>query len=211
MARLNDLYEAVISFKEEDAKKLVKKYIKENIAPEDILLSLQEGLIEIGNRFEREECFTPELMYAAEIVRISLEPLKTLLKGKTIATKGKVILGTVHGDVHNIGKDLVKMLLEGDGFEVIDLGENVDPAKFVEAIKSGDAKLVGLSALLTMSFGAITNAVKAINDAGLKDKIKIMVGGAPVTELVREKSGCDFYGKDAFSGVRYAREVYGYN
>jgi len=210
MATLNDLYEAVISFKEEEAKKLVKKYIKEDIAPEDMLISLQKGLIEIGNRFERGECFAPELMYGAEIVRTSIEPLKPLLKGKTMATKGKVILGTVYGDIHNIGKDLVKLLLEGDGFEVIDLGENVDPAKFVEAIKSANAKVVGLSALLTISFSAITNAVKAINDAGLGDKVKIMVGGAPVTELVREKSGCDFYGKDAFAGVRYAREVYGY-
>jgi len=210
MATLNDLYEAVISFKEEEAKKLVEKYIKEDIAPEDMLVSLQKGLIEIGNRFERGECFAPELMYGAEIVRTSIEPLKPLLKGKTMATKGKVILGTVYGDIHNIGKDLVKLLLEGDGFEVIDLGENVDPAKFVEAIKSANAKVVGLSALLTISFNAITNAVKAINDAGLGDKVKIMVGGAPVTELVREKSGCDFYGKDAFAGVRYAREVYGY-
>jgi len=210
MATLNDLAEAVISFKEEEAKKLVEKYIKEDIAPEDILVSLQKGLIEIGKRFERGECFAPELMYGAEIVRTSIEPLKPLLKGKTMATRGKVVLGTVYGDIHNIGKDLVKLLLEGDGFEVIDLGENVDPAKFVEAIKSADAKVVGLSALLTISFSAITNAVKAINDAGLGDKVKIMVGGAPVTELVREKSGCDFYGKDAFAGVRYAREVYGY-
>lgn len=210
MAKLNDLYEAVISFKEEEAKKLVEKYIDEGKAPEDILLSLQEGLIEIGNRFERDECFTPELMYGAEIVRTSIEPLKPLLKGVSVATKGKVVVGTVYGDIHNIGKDLVKLLLEGDGFEVVDLGENVDPAKFVEAVKSDGAKLVGLSALLTMSFDAISNAVKAINDAGLKDKVKIMVGGAPVTELVREKSGADFYGKDAFSAVKYAREVYGY-
>jgi 5-methyltetrahydrofolate--homocysteine methyltransferase len=210
MDRLNDLYEAVISFKEDEAKKLVEKYIDEGTKPENILVSLQTGLIEIGNRFEREECFTPELMYGAEIVRTSIEPLKPLLKGKTMATKGKVILGTVFGDIHNIGKDLVKLLLEGDGFEVIDLGENVDPSKFVEAIKSSDSKLVGLSALLTMSFDAISEAVKAINDAGYKDKVKIMVGGAPVTELVREKSGADFYGEDAFSGVKYAREVYGY-
>ena len=210
MARLNDLYEAVVSFKEEEAKKLVEKYIEDGKAPADILLSLQEGLIEIGNKFEAGECFTPELMYGAEIVRTSIAPLKPLLKGTETETKGKVVLGTVFGDIHNIGKDLLRLLLEGDGFEVIDLGENVDPAKFVEAIKSSDAKLVGLSALLTMSFDAITDAVKTIADAGLKDKVKIMVGGAPVTELVRDKSGCDFYGEDAFSGVKYAREVYGY-
>jgi methanogenic corrinoid protein MtbC1 len=210
MARLNDLYEAVVSFKEEEAKKLVEKYIEGGKAPEDILLSLQEGLIEIGNKFEAGECFTPELMYGAEIVRTAIVPLKPLLKGKETKTKGKVVLGTVFGDIHNIGKDLLRLLLEGDGFEVIDLGENVDPAKFVEAIKSSDAKLVGLSALLTMSFDAITDAVKTIADAGLKDKVKIMVGGAPVTELVRDKSGCDFYGEDAFSGVKYARKVYGY-
>ena len=208
MAKLSDLYESVVFFREEEVKNLVQKYIDNGISPEEILVSLQRGLVEIGDRFERGEYFTPELMYGGEIVRSSTELLKPLLKKEDISTKGKVILGTVFGDIHNIGKDLVKLLLEGDGFKVIDLGEDVSPDKFVKAIKENNVKLVGLSALLTMSFGSIISTVKTIIDAGLKEKVKIMVGGAPVTELVREKSGSDFYGKDAFEAVKYARKVY---
>jgi len=208
MAKLNDLYESVVFFREEEVKNLVQKYIDSGVSPEEILVSLHEGLVEIGNRFEREEYFIPELMYGGEIVRSSIELLKPFLKKEDIPAKGKVVLGTVFGDIHNIGKDLVKLLLEGDGFGVIDLGEDVSPDKFVKAIKKNNVKLVGLSALLTMSFNSIIGTVKAIVDAGLKEKVKIMVGGAPVTELVREKSGSDFYGKDAFEAVKYARKVY---
>ena len=208
MSKLNELSESVVLFKEKEVKNMVQEYIDGGVSPEEILVSLQEGLIEIGNRFERGKCFTPELMYGAEIVRSSTELLKPLLKKEDVPRKGKVILGTVFGDIHNIGKDLVKLLLEGDGYQVIDLGENVNPDKFVKAIKENDAKLVGLSALLTMSFDSITGTVKAIADAGLKKKVKIMVGGAPVTELVREKSGSDFYGRDAFEAVKYTRKIY---
>lgn len=208
MAKLNDLYESVVFFREEEVKNLVQKYIDSGVSPEEILVSLQKGLVEIGDRFERGEYFIPELMYGGEIVRSSTELLKPLLKKEDIPAKGKVVLGTVFGDIHNIGKDLVKLLLEGDGFEVIDLGEDVNPDKFVKAIKENNVKLVGLSALLTMSFDSIIGTVKAIVDADLKERVKIMIGGAPVTELVREKSGSDFYGKDAFEAVKYARKVY---
>lgn len=208
MEKSNDLCQALVSLKEDEVKELVKKYIEAGKSPKEIVLILQEGLIEIGNKFEKEEYFVPELMYGAEIAKVSIKPLESMLKGKELKTKGKVILGTVFGDIHNIGKDLVGMLLEGDGFEVINLGENVNPSKFVKAIEENEVKLLGLSALLTMSFGAITNTVKTIEESGLRDRVKIMVGGAPVTELVREKTGCDFYGKDAFEGVKYARKVY---
>lgn len=208
MAKFNELYEAVILFKEQEVKNLVQEYIDRGVSPEEILADLQEGLIEIGNRFDRGEYFTPELMYGGEIVKSSMELLKPFLKKENMSVKGKIVLGTVFGDIHNIGKDLVKLLLEGDGFEVIDLGEDVSPDKFVGAVKENNVKLVGLSALLTMSFDSITSTVKTIIDAGLKEKVKIMVGGAPVTELVREKSGSDFYGKDAFDAVKYARKIY---
>jgi 5-methyltetrahydrofolate--homocysteine methyltransferase len=209
MNKFNNLYEAIIMFKEDDAVRLVKKYISENKKPEDIISSAQEGLREIGNRFENGEYFTPELIYGGEIVRKILEKVEPLLKNTKSIKRGKVILGTVFGDIHNIGKDLVKLLLQGDGFEVIDLGEDVDPKEFIEVMKSNsDAKLIGLSALLTMSFNSISKTVNEIKEAGLRDNVKIMVGGAPVTELVKESTGCDFYGKDAYQAIYYARDIY---
>ncbi|MHB1334921.1 MAG: cobalamin B12-binding domain-containing protein [Candidatus Humimicrobiaceae bacterium] len=123
--------------------------------------------------------------------------------------KGKIVLGTVYGDVHDIGKDIVKSLLEGSGFEVIDLGTNVEPSKFVDSIKESEAKVVGLSALLTIFFNAIADTVKAIENSGIRGKVLIMVGGAPVTELVAKSTGCDFYGKDAYEGLKYVSNIYG--
>jgi methylmalonyl-CoA mutase cobalamin-binding domain/chain len=209
MPNLDDLYNSVASFNEDKVKDLVKKYMDEEIPAIGILKSLQKGLVEIGNRYEKGDCFVPELMYGAEIVRSATKMLKPVLKGQTLETKGNVVLGTVFGDIHNIGKDLVKMVLEGAGFKVIDIGEDVNPEDFIKAIKDNDAKLVGLSALLTMTLDAITETVKAIKSSGLKDKTKVMIGGAPVTELVREKSGADFYGQDAFAAVKYAKIIYG--
>ncbi|MHB1253683.1 MAG: cobalamin B12-binding domain-containing protein [Candidatus Humimicrobiaceae bacterium] len=121
--------------------------------------------------------------------------------------KGKVVLGTVYGDVHDIGKDIVKSLLEGSGFEVIDLGTNVEPSKFVDSIKESEAKVVGLRALLTISFNAIADTVKAIKNSGIRDKVLIMVGVAPVTKLVAKSTGCHFYGKFINEGLKYPLKI----
>jgi methylmalonyl-CoA mutase cobalamin-binding domain/chain len=202
------IYEALVKFNEKEVKRLVNKVKEEGGPLEDVMNQLQDALIEIGNRFEREECFVPDLIYSGVIMKEAVAALDPMNNYKSGASKGKVVLGTVYGDVHDIGKDLVAMLLANGGFEVIDLGTNVEPAKFVSAIKESGAKVVGLSCLLTISFGAIADTVKAIKEAGIRDSVSIMAGGAPVTELVVEKTGCDYYGKDAVSGVKFALSVY---
>ena len=202
------IYEALVKFNEKEVKRLVNKVKEEGGPLEDVMNQLQDALIEIGNRFEREECFVPDLIYSGVIMKEAVAVLDPMSNYKSGASKGKVVLGTVYGDVHDIGKDLVAMLLANGGFEVIDLGTNVEPAKFVRAIKESGAEVVGLSCLLTISFKAIADTVKAIEEAGIRNNVSIMAGGAPVTELVAEKTGCDYYGKDAVSGVKFALSVY---
>lgn len=203
------IYDALVSLNEKEVKSLVSKAKDEGMPIEDIMSQLQEALMEIGNLFEKEQYFVPDLIYSGVIMKDAVESLGPLTAEQTKAKKGKIVLGTVYGDVHDIGKDLVAMLLNNAGFEVIDLGVNVEPAKFVDAIKESGAKVVAMSCLLTISFAAISDTVKAIEDAGIRKNVSIIVGGAPVTLLVAEKTGCDFYGKDALSGLRYASKVYG--
>lgn len=202
------IYEALVSFNEKEVKSLVSKAKEEGKPADGIISQLQEALIEIGNRFEKEECFVPDLIYSGVIMKEAVALLGPLSDDKSRINKGKVVLGTVYGDVHDIGKDLVAMLLTNSGFEVIDLGANVEPARFVSAIKESGAKVVGMSCLLTISFGAIADTVKAIKEAGIRDDVSIIIGGAPVTDLVAEKTGCDYYGKDAFSGIKFASGIY---
>ena len=202
------IYNALLSLNEKEVKSLVSKAKEEGMPVKDIMSQLQDALIEIGSLFEKEEYFVPELIYSGEIMKDAVEILGPLTVEQTKARKGKVVLGTVYGDVHDMGKDLVAMLLGNAGFEVIDLGVNVEPAKFVDAIKESGAKIVAMSCLLTISFAAIADTVKAIQEAGIRDSVKIIIGGAPITELVAEKTGSDYYGKDALSGLRYASEIY---
>jgi len=208
MGENRDIYKALVSLKEKEVKSLVSQKIEEGMPVDDIMDQLQEALIEIGNRFAREEYFIPDLIYSGAIMKDAVALLGPLSDDKFRSSKGKVVVGTVFGDVHDIGKGLLVMILSNAGFEVIDLGVSVEPKKFVDAIKESGAKVVGMSCLLTISFGAITNTVNAIKEAGIRDDVAIMVGGAPVTDLVAEKTGCDYYGKDAFSGVKFASDVY---
>lgn len=208
MEQSRTLFEFLVDLKEEKVKEILNEKIRSSISAESILDELQSGLVEIGNRFEKEEYFVPDLIYAGEIMKDCMRLLEPILKKTSFTTKGKVIIGTVFGDVHDLGKDVVVTMLRGSGFEVIDLGVNVPPKRFVESIKENNVKVVGMSALLTISFDYISNTVKAIENAGLRDKIFIMVGGGAVTELVCEKTGCDFYGKDALAGVKIASKVY---
>jgi len=202
------VYEALLSLNEKEVKRLIIKAKEEGVPAYDVMSQLQKALVEIGNRYEKEEYFVPDLIYSGAIVKDAVALLELSGEDKSRANKGKVILGTVYGDVHDIGKDLVAMLLANAEFEVIDLGTSVEPSKFVDAIKESGAKVIGMSCLLTISFGAIAETVNAIKEAGIRKNISIMVGGAPVTELVAKKTGCDFYGKDAVSGVRFAAKIY---
>ena len=206
MCENKEIYNALVNLEEEKVKELVKENLNKGVSTNEIMTQLRDALIEIGNRYEREEYFVSDLIYSGVIMKEALSLLN--FDSAETSTKGKVVIGTVYGDVHDIGKDLVVMLLRNTGFEVIDLGPSVEANKFVEAIKESGAKLVGMSCLITISFGAIADTVQAIEKAGIRNDVSIMVGGAPVTELVAKETGCDFYGKDAFAGVKFAEQVY---
>jgi len=203
-----DLKRSMANLDEAQVLSIIKSRIKERVFPEKIIGDLQKGMFEVGNRFEKEQYFVPDLIYAGEILKESLKILKPLLKAESREQEHTVVMGTVYGDVHDLGKDVVVTLLNGNGFHVIDLGINVPPDEFVKALKESGARLLGMSALLTMSFNAISKTVQAIAEAGLREKVAIMIGGAPVTDRVRENTGCDYYGKDALEGVKIANRVY---
>ena len=162
---------------------------------------------EVGALFQKGEFFVPEMLVAARAMQKGLEMIKPLLVKAGIKPIGKVVMGTVKGDLHDIGKNLVVMALEGAGFEVIDLGIDVSPAKFVDAIKQYKPQVVGMSALLTTTMLSMRDTVEAIKGAGLRGEIKIMIGGAPVRKEFADEIGADFYGPDATSGKNYAREA----
>ena len=197
MGENREIYEALVNLEEDKVKKLVRDSLDVGVSADKIMNQLKDALTEIGNRYEREECFVPDLIYSGAIMKEAVSILRSLIDTEVSLTKGKVIIGTVYGDVHDIGKDMVVMLLSNAGFEVVNLGISVEPKKFVEAIKQSGAKVVGMSCLLTVSFGAIADTVKAIEEGRVRNDVSIMVGGAPVSNLVAEKTGCDFYGKDS--------------
>jgi len=211
MAQQESLSQAMANLEEENIKDLIKGKIEAGVPATEILKECQSGMIEIGNRYEKEEYFVAELVYAGEIMKEIAAELEPMLEDvpETETTIGKVVIGTVKGDIHDVGKDIVVIMLRGAGFDVIDLGVDVPPQKFVEAIKESGATVIGMSVFLTMAYEAAAKTVNAIKEAGLRDKVSIMIGGGPVTELVREKTGCDFFGKDASAGVNYALEAMG--
>lgn len=167
-------------------------------------------MIRVGELFSEQKYFISQLIYSAEILKQVMKKVDPLLAGVQTAggSSGKVIIGTVKGDIHDIGKNIVITLLKGSGFEVIDLGVDVPTEKFVEAVKESGAKVLGLSALLNFTYPVMKEVVDAVNAAGLRDQVKIIVGGTPVNEQVREYSGADYYAMDAVAGVRICKEVY---
>ncbi len=208
MAANGRLFAALVSLDEKNLYRILEDKIRENVPGKEILEELQNAMGEIGKKFEREELFVPELIFSGIIMKNAMKTLKPVLKNEDIKIKGKVLIGTVYGDIHDIGKDLVKEILEDSGYEVVDMGTNVEPQKFIDAVISGDSKLLGLSCLLTASFDSIKKTIDATKEAGLRDKITIMIGGAPTSEMVKEQTGADYYGKDAFSAVKIAEMVY---
>ena len=167
-----------------------------------------ESMSVVGDKFQRNEIFVPEMLVAALTMKKGVGILKPLLGGDSIGSNGKFIIGTVAGDLHDIGKNLVALMVESAGFEVIDLGVDVPSEKFVEAVKSNsDCKIVALSALLTTTMDAMRQSVKAIKDAGLQSQVKIMVGGAPITQAFADEIGADAYTADAGSAAQKAKEL----
>jgi len=172
---------------------------------------LNDGMIaamaEVGHLFEEGECFVPEMLIAARAMQTGLALLKPHLKNAEVVSAGKVVVGTVKGDLHDIGKNLVAMMLEGAGFEIIDLGTDVPAEKFVEAVRNQGAQIVAMSALLTTTMPSIKNTIDALNAAGLRGQVKVMIGGAPVTQNYADQIGADGFAPDASRAVATAKEL----
>ncbi len=166
-----------------------------------------EAMAEVGHLFEEGECFVPEMLISARAMQAGLTLLQPHLKNAEVSSAGRVVVGTVKGDLHDIGKNLVAMMLEGAGFEIIDLGTDVPAEKFVEAVRDHGAQIVAMSALLTTTMPSIDNTIKALNAAGLRDKVKVMIGGAPVTQNYADQIGADGFAPDASRAVATAKEL----
>jgi len=203
---MEQLREFVKTGKASETVERVNILLQEGQAPEAIM---SEALIPamdiVGDLFQEGEYFIPEMLVAARAMQQGVEVLKPLMVGSGIEPAGKVVIGTVKGDLHDIGKNLVVMALEGAGFEVIDLGIDIPPMKFVEAVKEHKPQVLGISALLTTTMGTMKDTVEAIKAAGLD--VKIMIGGAPVRQEFADEIGADFFGPDSTSGRNFAREI----
>jgi len=201
---------AVLEGDAEKAHKLVERGLKQGLSPKEILDNgLIVGMDEVGARFKRGDMFVPEVLMSADSMAAGMEILRPLLVESGVEMLGKVLMGTVKGDLHDIGKNLVSMLCEGAGFEIIDLGFNAEPEKFIEGIKQHQPQVVGMSAMLTTTMRAMGHTIKAIEEAGLRDKVKIMVGGAPVDRDFANAIGADGYGSNAPSGAELAKQLVG--
>jgi len=211
MSRIYErLSTCVIEGDSEKAPELVQNALDQGEAPKDILDNgLVVGMGEVGARFKRGDMFVPEVLMSAEAMQAGLEILRPLLAATGAEMVGKIVLGTVKGDLHDIGKNLVGMMCEGAGFEVINLGFNVDPEKFIEAIKEHQPNIVGMSALLTTTMRVMGHTIKAIEEAGLRERVKIMVGGASVDTAFAERIGADGYGSNAPAAVDLAKQLVG--
>jgi 5-methyltetrahydrofolate--homocysteine methyltransferase len=206
MADLKALMDAVIQGDQDTTAKLTKAALDDCVSPEDIL---NKGLIAamdiVGDRFSKNEIYVPEMLIAARAMKSAMEILEPELVKAGVEPVGKFLIGTVQGDLHDIGKNLVAMMLKGTGFEVIDLGIDVPVERFVERAKAANVHLVGVSALLTTTLPAMEKTVKALKKAGIT--AKIMVGGAPVTQDYADKIGADGYAPDAAAAARAAKKL----
>lgn len=206
---LTTLKQAVIEGDDKQLVPLTRRALDEGVSAETILNdALIVGMGEVGELFEQGEYFVPELLLSARAMQAAMEVLRPLLSASSYEPLGKVVMGTVQGDLHDIGKKLVAMMLEGSGFEVIDLGTDVPPARFVETVEASGAQVVGLSALLTTTLPAMEATVSALREAG-PVRVKVMIGGAPVTSAFAQSIGADGYAPDASSAVALARRLVG--
>jgi len=195
---------------DENVAGLVKQALDQKMAPEDILTGgLVAGMDEVGKDFKAGDLYVPEVLIAARAMHAGMHVLRPLLADSDVSSAGKFLIGTVKGDLHDIGKNLVKMMVEGAGFETVDLGTDIDPADFVAAVKEHEPDLLGMSALLTTTMVNMKATIEALEEAGVRNSVKIMVGGAPVTKKFAKQIGADAYSPDAASAVDTARELVG--
>ena len=206
MSKLAEITKALAELDEERTLQLVGEAIDEHVPAGDILQACQEGMNQVGGRFECQEYFVSDLIMSGEIFKQVGAILEPHLKLGATAYSGKVVVGTVKGDIHDIGKDIVVNMLKSAGFEVIDLGVDVPAARFVEALQESGATVLGLSGLLTLAFDSMKETIKAVAAAGLRDKVRIMVGGGPVDGNVSKAVGADDWGANAQQAVRLAKQ-----
>lgn len=208
MTDLGRLYEAILAGDHKTAVAVTEEALAEGADPLEVVTKhMIPAMDEVGRRFECEEYFVPELLLAARAMQRSLEKIRPLLVERGAEPAGRVAIGTVKGDLHDIGKNLVASMLEGGGFEIIDLGADVAPERFVQAVQEKRANLVCLSALLTVTMPSMKTTIEALRAAGVRDKVKVLIGGAPVTQQYADAIGADGYGESATAAVRLARQL----
>ena len=207
---IQSIQENVINGQKAPVESLVRQALEAKLPPDEILnTGLIAAMKEVGARFEAGDFYVPEMLIAARAMQAGLAILKPHLVSGGIQSAGRVVIGTVKGDLHDIGKNLVSMMLEGAGFEIVDLGTDVPPEKFIAAIKENNAGLLGMSALLTTTMSNMKLVLAALKEAGVREQVKVMIGGAPVTESFAKEIGADGYAPDASRAVTLAKSLMG--
>ena len=210
MADLKKLYDSVVSGDAKTTQAITKEALAEGTDPLKLVNEyMVPAMDEVGRRFEANEYFVPELLISARAMKASLELIRPLLIARGDKPVGRVAIGTVKGDLHDIGKNLVASLLEGGGFEVIDLGVNVSPEKFIETVNAKEANIVAMSALLTTTMPSMKTTIDALKQAGVRNKVKVLIGGAPITQKYAEEIGADGYSENAVGAVALAKKAVG--
>jgi 5-methyltetrahydrofolate--homocysteine methyltransferase len=208
MSDYQELFDAVLEGNAPAAKSVTQQALSDGADPQELLDKYMiPAMDEVGRLFEINEYFVPELLIAARAMKGALEIIRPKLSTSAAHTAVKVAIGTVRGDLHDIGKNLVAAMLEGGGFEVIDLGVDVSPEKFIQAVTERGAQIVAMSALLTTTMPSMKTTIDALNTAGVRDKVKVMIGGAPITKSYADQIGADGFSDNASSAVRLAREL----
>ena len=206
----DDLVTTLADLKEKEALEIVQNRLDAGDDPLGILDDARRAMETVGKRFENSEYFIPDLVYSGEILKEITDLVKPkLTKAAEVKRLGKVIIGTVSGDIHDIGKNIVTFMLDVNGFEVYDLGVDVPPQQFVDKIRETDSTVVGLSGFLTLAFDSMKETIEAIKAAGLQDKVKVMIGGGQMNEDIKKYTGADAYGANAMAGVSLAKQWIG--
>ena len=204
---LKALFDAVLDGQREVAKESVQKALAAGIAPGEVLDTMVNAMGEVGQLFEEGEYFVPEMLIAARAMKTGMDILKPELVDADIQPAGKIVAGTVRGDLHDIGKNLVCMMLEGAGFQVVDLGSDVSPEAFVQAVNEHQPDFIAMSALLTTTMPNMQTTIEALKAAGVRDQVKVLIGGAPITDAYAAKIGADGYAPDASRAVKLAKAL----
>jgi 5-methyltetrahydrofolate--homocysteine methyltransferase len=208
MPTIQTLYDAILNGNAKAAKEITQTSLAAGANPQALVDdTMIPAMNEVGRRYEANEYFVPELLIAARAMKASLELIRPLLSARGAEPVGRVVIGTVQGDLHDIGKNLVGAMLEGAGFEVIDLGVDVSPEKFMNAAKEKNATLIALSALLTTTMHSMKAVMEKLKESGMRGKVKVMIGGAPVTQKYADEIGADGYSSNANAAVALARKL----